>query len=379
MSTKKSFGIGCFHFGIKKEPPFQFSGKEYISELKKVLSNISNITDIEISNDEDFESFEEKITDPTPNLSEDRGYYPQAVFFEIKFKIYIPFRIQSEISDLPEKFLDTYSENFKVTIMHSYYMPVCIIECIEPTQKPDPSTSVQIIREFIRKSFKTEKSDYIRFEVLGPSPFHLDCHLEPTKDFEEGEEEDWHFTTEEKLKKGYNEVIIYYNQNLIEESEEALLYLEDTIRDEFGFFYMHIQMRNIKMHFWENIQENLDKLLAIQEEKGIKGFKDRLLKRSHLISQLFTGISNFEGLDIWTSSLRQNAYRETFSIKEQIIFQTFIDKELEDKMNYPAKQTSDLVSFFENRRVKDVEYFIVLIAAILGGTIGAILTILFQD
>ena len=108
---------------------------------------------------------------------------------------------------MPEKFLDTYTENFQVNIIHSYYMPVSIIECIDPNEDPDPATSVQIVREFIKKAFKTENSEYIRFEFLGPSPFHLHCHLEPNSNFEEDEEEDWHFTTEERLKKGYNEIL----------------------------------------------------------------------------------------------------------------------------------------------------------------------------
>jgi hypothetical protein len=32
-----AFGVGCFHFGVKKLPPFKFKGSEYIKELKEVL------------------------------------------------------------------------------------------------------------------------------------------------------------------------------------------------------------------------------------------------------------------------------------------------------------------------------------------------------
>jgi hypothetical protein len=376
MSKQKSFGIGCFHFGVKKTPPFDFKGSDYLTELNKELSKIASLTNLKIETDEDFKKIEFRKTEITENLENDEGYFPQYLILDFEFNLYIPFRIQAEIKNTEEKYLSTFTENFKVKIIQFYYLPVAIVETINPTEKNDPSSAVQIVREFIRRELTDTKSNYIRFECLGPSPFHCDFFIEPKKP---DEDEDWLFSSEEELMKGYDNLIIYYNSNKIKDSNEALEYLYSSIQDEFGFFYKCIQTRNVKMHNWQTIQENLNSLLGIQNAKGLKGIFQRLFNRPKLIGKLFTDIATFEGSTIFKSGMQQNEYKATFSVKDEIFFKTLIDKELEEKLDYPIKQTTDLIHFFESRRVKSLELITALIAAILGGVIGALLTISLQD
>lgn len=111
----------------------------------------------------------------------------------------------------------------------------------------------------------------------------------------------------------------------------------------------------------------------------MNGIFQRFFKRPRLIGKLFTDIATFEGNIIFKDSLQQNEYKEIFSVKEEIFFKTLIDKKLEEKLDYPVKQTTDLINFFESRRVKSLELITALIAAILGGAIGALLTISLQN
>jgi hypothetical protein len=67
MSKQKSFGIGCFHFGVKKTPPFEFKGSDYLIELNKALSKISCLTNLKIDTDKDFKKFALSITEATEN------------------------------------------------------------------------------------------------------------------------------------------------------------------------------------------------------------------------------------------------------------------------------------------------------------------------
>jgi len=372
MSIKKSFGIGCYHFGIKKDVPFKFQGIHYINELKIVLSKISSLTNLKIETDDEFEYSEILFTEDTVNIEEGEGFFPSALYLNIEFDLYIPFRIQSEITDVDEKFLNTYTENFKIKIFQSYYSPVTIIESLNPTRKNEPSTGVQIVREFIIRELTNNKSDYIRFECLGPSPFHCNFFIEPKLP---EEEYNWLFTIDEQIKRGYNTLTFFYNSVEIEDAEEALDYLNNSIEDEFGFFYKTIQTRNAKMHAWQEINSSLDSLIEIQNTNGIVGIIKRYFKRQKLISKLYTDIVTFEGKSIYINSLQQNEYNDTFSIKDEIFFKSLIDKELEEKLDYPIKQTTDLIQFFESRRVKSLELTTSLIAAILGGLIGALITI----
>src|SRR5690606_27458565 len=107
MSKQKSLGIGCFHFGVKKAPPFDFKGSDYLIELNKALSKISSLTNLKIDTDEDFKKNEFSITEVTENLQNDEGYFPYSLILDVEFNLYIPFRIQAEIKGTEEKYLST--------------------------------------------------------------------------------------------------------------------------------------------------------------------------------------------------------------------------------------------------------------------------------
>ena len=371
MNKEKSFGIGCFHFGIQKKPPFHYKGSEYIKELKNDLSKIPNLNNLKIKTNETFKSWNKEITETLPNLENDRDCFPLAISFDLNFELFIPFRIQREIVK-ERKFINTFSENFKVKILHGYDLPVAIIEIKNPTKTPDPSMAVRIVREFLKKELKNN-AEYIRFECIGPSPFHLDCSLKTQKS---KSEDTWILNPIEKSRiENYDELIINYNENIIKDSDEALDYLILPIIIEFSFFYMCVQTRNYKMHLWESIQDDLEKLIIIQKSSGIKGSFKKLLKRSMLIESLITDVTMFEAENVYDKIAIQNSYNQTYSSENEILFKTFIDKELDKKDVYPTTQTIDLITFFESKRIKNLELIIAIFAAMLGGAIGALLMI----
>ncbi|OOE38429.1 hypothetical protein BZG06_16240, partial [Salinivibrio kushneri] len=63
--------------------------------------------------------------------------------------------------------------------------------------------------------------------------------------------------------------------------------------------------------------------------------------------------------------------------KHNIYLKTFVDASLEKWTNYPIKETSEIVGYFQNRSNKSLELSVVMLAAILGGAIGAFITVLF--
>lgn len=76
MENRLSFGIGCFHFGIKKIPPFKFKGSEYIKELRTALQSISNIDNINIYCDDIFENWSIDLTQELQNIKRGKGFFP---------------------------------------------------------------------------------------------------------------------------------------------------------------------------------------------------------------------------------------------------------------------------------------------------------------
>jgi len=375
MSEKKYFAIGCFNFGVKKNPPFEFKGSEYLKELEKQLSKISNLTNLLIETDDDFSDYKENISKKIINIQNGNGSFPNPLILDIEFDLYIPFKIQAKLGGGKKKYLRTYTENFKIRISNSFYAPVAVIECINPKKKNAPSSAVQIVREYIRNEFKEKKSDYIRFEYLGPSPFHLDCFLIPEKPKNDTE---WLFKTTEFNQKGYDELTIHYNNEEFENADEAMFNLVPSIIDELGFYYSFQQERVHKMREWSSLQKKLNKLLKIEKSKGILGVYKKFFLRQKLIGKLFIGIATFEGQNIYGDNFFKNNYKQTFLIDEDVFFKNFIDKELAEKQEYPIKQISELINFLESRRVKSVELTMTIIAAILGGVVGALITIYMQ-
>src|SRR6266446_4335975 len=71
------FGIGCFHFGYRKTPPYKFRRGDYVRDLKAALEGIPAIKDVVINcpaNEVDAEQME--ISETPTDLSEGEGHFP---------------------------------------------------------------------------------------------------------------------------------------------------------------------------------------------------------------------------------------------------------------------------------------------------------------
>lgn len=208
MQIEKSFGIGCFHFGIRKKAPFKYKDSDYIRELQISLSKIPNLDNLKLHYDNSLEDDVggEPIDENLPNLKDDVGYYPQIPHLDLEFDLYIPLRVQAELCHTEEKLIHTFTERFKVRIFQSYYFPVSVVETLSPTKPNSPSKGIQIVREFLNRELAVDKSPYIRFECIGPSPFHLDCYILPKK---RDTDEFWLLETVELIESGYDKVFFY--------------------------------------------------------------------------------------------------------------------------------------------------------------------------
>lgn len=374
MKNKFSFGIGCFHFGVRKQHPFKFEGLEYIGELKETLGSISNINNIEIYCDDDFKNCSIPITRELPSIDSGIGCFPKPMYTVIKFEVYIPFRIQSQLLHMETPFLETFTEKFKISMNYTFYLPVTFVEPLDPSRETSPSDAVEIVRKFLEHEFKNVKSDYIQFESLGPSPFHADCYIYPGES--DGKNEvAWKLQSEILSQKGYDRIIFYFNPTQFMNAETAKEKILNEILDELGFFYYVVQTEVEKMHDWRKIQNLVEQLISIQRAQRVKAFFARIFTLPKLINETLISLTEFESKGLYFENANQKHYRDLFSARNAY-FQIHIDKEMKDRIAYPTKEMSRLIGFFEGRRTKAVESLVVLIAAILGGAVGALLMIL---
>lgn len=374
MPEELSFGIGCFHFGIKKTPPFKYTGAEYIKELRKALESIPSIDNVDFDYAEEFEALSVDIEEEVPSVEKGQGFFPMArSMLRMEFDLYIPLRIQEQLAR--DRFLNTFTEKFRVSICSAYHSPVTFVVPIMPSRRPNPSDAVVVVRKFLEQEFK---SDYSKFESLGPSPFHADCYVRP-KDVHDGDEGSRSFEAMLCPQRGYNDVVLYFDPEVFSGAEQATDAIMDEVLDELGFFYSIMQVRSMKIDAWLEIQKLVDRLLAIQQTKGIRGLFKRVFTGSRLINEAFTRTVQFQAMELFDNNSIQESYSAIYQYTEGRCFQPYIDEQIKGQYKYPTKEISQLINFAETKKVKSIERLVVLIAALLGGAIGALITILLAN
>jgi len=209
------------------------------------------------------------------------------------------------------EFLKTFTEKFNVLIHYTYHLPVTFVQPVDPSEKSTPSDAVIIVRRFLEQEFKNSKFDYIQFENLGPSPFHINCYIE-SEQTQCDSKLDWGFHAERLSRKGYDDIVFNFNQKIFAEANEAKNAIMEEIQDELGFFYAVVQSGVVKMYDWEPIQDSVSELIAVQRLKGIKGIWKKVFVLSKLINEAFTAIAEFESGDICINNIAQRDYRDIY-------------------------------------------------------------------
>jgi hypothetical protein len=373
----KAFGIGCLHFAIddvKSEKKITVS--QYVDEVKKVLEEFSTVSEIVISYNEDMCDEEIAISLKSPKLNNGESCYPFLDFYSLEFNIYIPFLLQAKAIKRNENILDTYTENFRVTIRHNWHGPISYIECINPTVNTEPSTAVQIIRNYLSDEVKNIQT-FLTTDFIGPTPFHANFYL-----LVAGEDErdtDNQFKLDFIKQAGYDKLYFKYNPILIKSEEEALESLFIELEDEIAFFYkVKIkQVRNIRN--WSDIQEDMHAILEYEDNKIKRSVFDKLFKRPKLLKQVFKNIGLFKGQSIFDKSFQDTDYANIYTHSgADTYLKSLIDKEISESTTYPVTETIDLLTYFDQKSSKMFELTVVFITTIIGGIVGAVITLAFS-
>jgi hypothetical protein len=66
MKKVMAFGVGCFHFGLKKIKPPSMSGEDYIQELIHAIESIPNVKKVDVDVPDEFK---EEIIEASESLA----------------------------------------------------------------------------------------------------------------------------------------------------------------------------------------------------------------------------------------------------------------------------------------------------------------------
>ncbi|MEZ4866736.1 MAG: hypothetical protein R3C14_35780 [Caldilineaceae bacterium] len=370
VRSSRSFGVGCFHFGIKKKPPYKFTTFEYINEVEAFLQGVPNVTNIVI----DQELVENEIIELAERTHICQTTFPTFSYLNIQFEIYIPTRLQERFGSGHKHKPGSVCEKFRVSIVDEYYCPVTFVEPLDLKPGEDPCQSIIVVRKFLQEQSKKSESDFIEFQYLGPSPFHANLCIKPSQ---ESNDVFWFFEVDILDTGDYDLIEIYYDAESFNDIEEAKDYIFEEIGQELGLFYCYHQIHNIQAYEWSKVKGIFDQIIQIQKRKDIFGSLSRYFSSSKL-RDAFISIAEFESEQLFYSTQIEDSYRNTYSSERpSLVLKKYVDDTIQSRVEYPTRSLLELANLFEGRREKAVESVIVLISAILGGVVGALLTVFF--
>jgi hypothetical protein len=381
MTKIMYFGIGCFHFGLHETAERGFDGQRYVDEIRMVLESIPSIDDIELRGPPELLVVTWEVEDPPPSMSQGQGHFPDlagstATGLQVEFNVRIPYRIQSDLFETEPDLLTTGTERFRVTYDYSYYGPVAFVIPIDAKQGSSPADGVRVVRDFLSEEFRRSDTKFIRFEVLGPSPLHTECVLQPSTASEQKLlTHSGPFDCKEELSTGYSTTTFSYDPEVFSTAEDAFGTLRHNSVSELGFYYHLRRYEDSKIHAWSDIERLTQTLAELQNRKGLRARLQRSFTSAKPTTEGFIKLAQYESSEIVHKSAMQRDYSDIYSTGDPPCFKRHLDSLIDESFTAPTGPALRILQLTEARHVKRIDTIALLISSVLGGAIGALLTL----
>jgi hypothetical protein len=267
---------------------------------------------------------------PFADISAEPFSLPLGSFWEIEFNVHLPVRIQKEFIS---SFESTGTEDFLVTIKSAYYCPVTFIAPIG-SESESPSHSVIVLREYLRREFSSRPDSQVTFEVLGPSPFHLDCFIKSAPSQAPIPESGW--TCQVTRLGGYDKAVFVYDPTKYSDAVELVYDIYHEVAEELASYYYIQQLQLGKAREWRAVRNTIDVVTKVYQRKGATGWAYRLVKSSRHLDEGFINLAQYEMLALGMAAEIAEAVRETYTSGQTTHFKHFIDTLMEEDVAAPT-------------------------------------------
>lgn len=371
MEQIATFGIGCFHFGMNMAIPYHFSATRYAQTVEEFLGSLDTVGTFSVTMSGLAAGREREITEEPRSMS-DGWVFPLGAIQSMEFSLRIPHRTQEEIIQgirgRAYRWPGLKTEHFMVRTEYFYHGPVTLVECLDlDDERPKkPSDAVVVVREYLAR--RLDESDHgLRLEYTGPSPFHANFFAFEDQSVDE-------FVRVEHIQKpGYDVIKLFLQEGALTDGCARLL---DWMGPWLVAVYELERMRNRRIHKWAKIQSrmrSLDKLV------GRKSYLKKLVgiyRRRANIEMLVKDVMSLRATTMFERQAASSLRTDLSENHERI---EFLDKSVVKAFEgtffeYPTSEVLELANFYEARDAKwrDRAYF--LLAALVGGAVGALIT-----
>jgi len=357
-----SFGVACFNFGYVQQVPYSFTADDYRAAVEKLLSSLPSVTDIVIDVGELGRS--PVVTEEPVHMQDGEGF-PYFGDARISFSIYIPRRVQKELTSRVGLESRVLGENFHVHIRTEYDGPVAFVQCVGGGSEDSPSTSVFLVREYLKKHLDRNEGS-ARFDYMGPSPFHADFYLShgaPSPDSS--------FKLTHTSRKGYDKYQFEVDSQAVDDTDLLSLYGE--IADELSLYYFLVRRRRDLLrsaskyeHRWAEVRKSVDSARF----SNVLGAAARHREVRSLISD---GYALQAELAVVISEMKLMVARE-YESGTPSYFERAVRKVVEQFPEFSVDPILRWAEHVDGASYKKLEILAVIAASIIGGLIGALIT-----
>ncbi|HEL3737757.1 TPA: hypothetical protein UMU63_002704 [Stenotrophomonas maltophilia] len=342
--------------------PYSFTAEDYRSAVEELLSSLPSVTDIVV--DVGGLARSPLVTEEPVNMREGEGlpYYGDA---RILFSVYIPRRVQEELANRVGIQRRVAAENFRVDIRTEYHGPVAFVECVGGGHEEDPSMSVFLVREYLKKHLEG-KDGVARFDYMGPSPFHAEFYLNhgaPTADSS--------FKLTYTPLKGYDNYLFEVDRQTIDDSDLFNLY--DEMAGELSLYYFLVRRRRDLLrsatkyeHRWAEVRKSVDSARF----SNVLGAAARHRDVRSLISD---GYALQAEIAVVISEMKLMVARE-YENGTPSYFERSVRKVVEQFPEFSVDPILRWAEHVDGASYKKLEIMAVIAASVIGGLIGALIT-----
>lgn len=367
-------GFGSFQFSWQPTADGAHSGAAYLDALSAALERTPGIRDVNLDRDAEFETKELMPPNSPPSLRNGELGFPYMGFTRLSFVIDISESVRNRFSPAGERTRKDIGTRLLVEVAQGWATAqAAVVPLDAPETFDSPSLGVAIAREFLAEAFpQTGVPGSIYFQLIGPSPAHVDISLLKAKPGTE--REDLEFWRERYTRPSYGRYIFRYDSEFPSGLSAASEFFA-SVDSELDVFYRLVMMQRRLRLDWDEVQDEVAAIKTVHAGTGLKGIVSRLRSR-RAVGDAVVSLADIELEQI---SARQRLTRDAkrnYGPGGTGILPELIDGEFDEFQDLPIGQVSTVLRLFEDRGLGDRELLAIAISSILGGLVGAAATLL---
>ena len=219
------------------------------------------------------------------------------------------------------------------------------------------------------------KTRELVFTCLGPTPFHADFCITPGP-----VQNDRIFEHTVLESRGYSQITFRYEAaSGFSSAQAAFEALIEEVDYELDCYYFVISQSSENYKDWGPIERLFSDLIGDSQPTDWWQRMRNARSRSRSFQELSIRLARFQAKQIANEYHIRKAFYETYNKNIPCYFRAYVEAAMKERPVFPTEPIADLLGFLERRRLKGAELRAILVAAMVGGLSGSLLTVFLSQ